>query len=171
MASITTRPRLYWQLQLVSWSLYGLFGGVLVTIFGRFSVYIIPVEVFVTVTLIGLSHLLRQYVRRHGWVRLPVLALLPRLLGAHLLIAILSQVIIGLLVMLLFSLLPHPPRGSMPWTQYLGYALNTFFVMWLWSASTSACTISTTYKQADIDKWKLTAAVQRSGDARPSRPR
>jgi two-component system LytT family sensor kinase len=161
MASLTARPRLYWTLQLVSWTLYGLFGGLLVVIFGRFSPYIIPIEIWVTATLIGLSHLLRLYVRRHGWVQLPMLALLPRLVVAHLLIAVVSQLIIGGLTVLMFMVVPLPAgMHTVPWLQYVGYALNVFFVMWLWSTIYFGLHYLDGYKQADIDKWKLAAAVQ-----------
>ncbi|GAA4348088.1 histidine kinase [Hymenobacter saemangeumensis] len=161
MSSFTIRPRLYWKLQLISWTLYGLFGGALAAIFGKFSVYIIPIEVWVTGTLLGLSHLFRNYVRRHGWVKLPIAALLPRLLVAHVLIGVVSQVIIGSLTVLMFLLVPPPGElKAMPWVQYIGYALNVFFTMWGWSAIYFGLHYLDGYKQAEIDKWKLAAAVQ-----------
>ena len=67
MRPLTTRSRLYWTLQIGGWALYRLFGGILVSTFGKFSVTIIPIEVIVAGTLVLMGHLLRLYVRRHGW--------------------------------------------------------------------------------------------------------
>ena len=158
---LTARPRLYWTLQLVGWTLYGAFGGVLASLFGRFSPSLIAIEVIVAGTLLGASHLHRNYLRRHGWVQLPLGALLPRLLLAHVVIALASISVIGLLVVLLLTL-THPPEAGkgFPWVQYVGYALNIFFVMGGWSALYFGLHYFDHYRQAEVDKWKLTAAAR-----------
>jgi two-component system LytT family sensor kinase len=157
----SSRSRLYWILQIGGWGLYGLFGGVLATIFGKFSPTIVIVEVIVAGTLLALTHLLRLYVRRQGWARLPLGKLLPRLFVAHLGVAVVGIVIIGLLMVLVMLTL-HPPEAGQkfPWVQYVGYGLNIFFVMWLWSTIYFGLHYFDNYKQGEIDKWKLTAAVR-----------
>jgi len=158
---LTGRPRLYWTLQLVGWTLYGLFSGLLASIFGKFSASLVGVEIIVAGTLLGLSHGLRLYVRRQGWARLPLGALLPRLLLAHAGLAVGSMVIIGPLVIVLLAALGAPEAGQkFPWVQYVGYALNVFFVLWLWSALYFGLHYFDRYRQADIDKWRLAAAVR-----------
>ena len=156
------RPRLYWTLQLLGWGLYGVFGGVLAVIFSRsFSSFIIIVEVVVALTLLLLSHALRNFMKRRGWALLPLAALLPRLLLAHATVAVASQIIIGtVLVGVLWLTHQLDPGKGFPWIQYLGYALNVFFAMWLWSAAYFSLHYLASYKQAEIDKWKLTAAVR-----------
>ena len=159
--NLTARPRLYWTLQLVSWTLYGLFGGVQATLFDKFSPKLVAIEVLVAGTLVGCSHLFRLYVRRHGWARLPLGALLPRLLGAHLLLALVSISIIGLLTWLLVAL--TSPAGSghgFPWGQYVGYGLNIFFVMGGWSALYFGLHYFDNFRSAEVDKWKLAAAAR-----------
>ncbi|MBF9222776.1 sensor histidine kinase [Hymenobacter ruricola] len=161
MPALSTRPRLYWMLQIGGWGLVGLFGTALASIFGKFQPIVIPIEIIVAGTLLLCSHWLRLYVRRHGWTRLSLPALLPRLLVANLLVAVGSQVIIGLLVILLFMLVHSPEYGKgFPWLQYVGYAANTFFFMWLWAAAYFSLHYLDNARQAEIDKWKLAAAVR-----------
>jgi len=161
MRPLTTRSRLYWTLQIGGWALYGLFGGILASIFGKFSVTIIPIEVIVAGTLVLMSHLLRLYVRRHGWARLLPPALLPRLFVAHLVVAGVGIAIIaGLTVLWLLAVSPPEAGHKFPAVQYVGYGLNIFFVMWLWSTIYFGMHYLDNYKQVEIDKWKLTAAVR-----------
>ena len=161
MALLASRSRLYWTLQIGGWALYGLFGGILASIFGQFSPTIIPIELVVAGTLLLLTHWLRLYVRRKGWARLALAALLPRLLVAHLVIAVASMVIIGpLTVGVLFLMHALDPAKGFPWVQYVGYAMNVFFVLWLWSTIYFGLHYFDNYKQVEIDKWKLTAAVR-----------
>ena len=141
--------------------MYGLFGGILASIFGKFSVIIIPIEVIVAGTLVLMSHLLRLYVRRHGWARLLPPALLPRLFVAHLAVAVVGIAIIaGPTVLWLLAVSPPETGHKFPAVQYVGYGLNIFFVMWLWSTIYFGMHYLDNYKQVEIDKWKLTAAVR-----------
>ena len=161
MRLLTTRPRLYWTLQISGWTLLGVLGVLVVSIFGKFHPIVIPIEVIVAGTLLLCSHLLRLYMRHHGWTRLPLAALLPRVFLANLLVAVGSQVIIGVLVVLLLFLThSHEYGKGFPWLQYVGYAANTFFFMWLWAAAYFSLHYFDNYKQSEIDKWKLVAAVR-----------
>ena len=161
MLPLTARTRLYWKLQLAGWILYGLFGGVVASLFSRFSPSLAFIEVIVAATLLLASHLFRLYIRRHGWVRLPLAALLPRLLLAHLLIATVSITVIGALTVLMFVAIGERSTGkSFPWVQYVGYGLNIFFVFWGWSAVYFGLHYFDNHRQAEVDKWKLTAAAR-----------
>ena len=153
MLPLTTRTRLYWKLQIGGWVLYGLFGGVVAGLFSRFSPSLAAIEVIVAATLLLASHLFRLYMRRHGWVRLPLAALLSRLLLAHLLLAVVSIVVIGALTVLMFVLIGQKAGGKgLPWVQYIGYALNIFFVFWGWSAVYFGLHYFDNYRQAEVDK-------------------
>ncbi|MCC3160767.1 histidine kinase [Hymenobacter sp. 15J16-1T3B] len=159
------RRRTYWLLQLVGWLLYGVLGLVLVFIFAGSNRPALPflslVELYVALTLLGLSHGLRNYAKRHGWVSLSIGRLLPRLLLAHTIVAVLSQVIIGLLSRASLLLLHPASTGqSYNWSMFIGYAINVEFVMWLWSTLYFGQHYLERYRQAEIDKWKLAAAVR-----------
>mgnify|MGYP004532032009 CR=1 FL=1 len=156
------RRRLYWLLQIIGWLVYGVFGLILIVVFGgRFHPFLLLVELYVALTMLALSHGLRYYAKRHHWSGLPLGKLIPRLLLAHLAIAAISQVIINLLSRGSAALL-YPAGASQPfhWTMLIGYAINVVFVMWLWSTLYFGQHYLERYRQAEIDKWKLAAAVR-----------
>ncbi|MCI1188764.1 histidine kinase [Hymenobacter sp. DH14] len=162
MPRSSARPRLYWILQVGGWGAYGLLGGVLSTVFGKFRPIVIPIEIIVAGAMLLGSHLLRLYLRRRGWTRLPLAALLPRLLLGNLLVAVGSMALTGVLVTLLYWAVnptAHTWQGF-PWLQYVGYTANSFFFMLLWSAAYFSLHYFDNLRQAEIDKWKLTAAVR-----------
>jgi two-component system LytT family sensor kinase len=161
-ASLTANhPRLYWALQLAGWGLWGLSGVALVSIFGRFSWLLVAIETTVAGTFLLLSHGLRLYVRHHSWVRLPLLRLLPRLLGAIAVVVVLGLLTVGLLTIALLWLW-HPKElgGGFPWVQYVGYAINLSFALGLWSAIYFGLHYLDHYRSAEVDRWKLAAAAR-----------
>jgi len=162
MPRSSTRPRLYWTLQVGGWGAYGLLGGVLSAVFGRFKPIVIPIEFIVAGSMILGSHLLRLYLRRRGWTRLLLAALLPRLLLGNLLVAVGSMALTGVLVTLLYWVVEPTGmnKAGFPWLQYVGYTANSFFTMLLWSAAYFSLHYFDNLRQAEIDKWKLTAAVR-----------
>ena len=163
MARLSVPPPrpLYWRLQLLGWGLYGAFGMALFAAFAKdFGPYLVWIQVTIVLTLFGLSHGLRYLIKRFGWEQLPLLALLGRLLVANALLALVSQVIIWLVILLV--IVPTvgrtgPPQG---WREFTGYALNVNFVFWLWVAAYFSLHYLRSYRQAEIDKWKLEAAVR-----------
>ena len=161
MPHSSARPRLYWLLQVGGWSAYGLLGGILSAVFGKFRPLIIPIEIIVVGAMLLGSHLLRLYLRRRGWTRLPLAALLPRLLLGNLLVAVGSMALTGVLVTLLFWVVaPAQNSSGFPWLSYVGYTANSFFFMLLWSAAYFSLHYFDNLRQAEIEKWKLTAAVR-----------
>ena len=161
MDTFSTRPRLYWLLQLLGWGAYALLGGVLAVIFGKFQLVIIPIELIVGSSLLLGSHLLRLYMHRHGWMRLPPAKLLPRLLLGNLLTAVGSMVLTGILVALMFGLMRSGEYSKgFPWLQYVGYTANSFVSLTLWSASYFSLHYFDRSRRAEIDQWRLTAAVR-----------
>lgn len=162
MPRSSARPRLYWILQIGGWSAFGLLGGVLATVFGKFKPIIIPIEIIVAGSLLLGSHLLRLYLRRHGWTRLSLPRLLPRLLLGNLLVAVGSMALTGALITALYWLTdPASQAGkSFPWLQYVGYIANSFFFMLLWSAAYFSLHYFDNLRQTEIEKWKLATAVR-----------
>jgi two-component system LytT family sensor kinase len=150
------------MLQIGGWAAYGLLGGVLSVVFGKFQPIIIPIEIIVAGSMLLGSHLLRLYLRRHGWTRLSLPRLLPRLLLGNLLVAVGSMALTGVLVSLLYWVVaPASQSGKgFPWLQYVGYTANSFFFMLLWSAAYFSLHYFDNLRQAEIDKWKLAAAVR-----------
>jgi two-component system LytT family sensor kinase len=162
----STRSRLYWTLQVLGWGLWGTTGVLLVSIFGKFSWLLVVIEVIVAGAMILSSHLLRLYVRRQGWAHLTLARLLPRLVLANAVTALAGTALIGLLVTgLLWLWQPERMGGGFPWMQYLGYAIQDSFALWLWSAIYFGLHYFESYRSAEVDRWKL-AAVAREAEMR-----
>lgn len=158
---LTHRPRLYWLLQLLGWGLWGATGVVLGSIFGKFSGLLAVIEAIVAAVMLLSSHGLRRYVRRRDWARLPLGRLLPRLALANAVVVVASMAAIGLLVTeLLWRWQPRQMGGGFPWLQYVGYAINTSFALWLWSAIYFGLHYFDRYRSAEIDRWKLAATAR-----------
>lgn len=153
--------RYYWRTQLLSWGAYAVFNLILFKVFAGKSAgaWAWVMSLVIAAVLLGASHLLRQLVRGRGWLRKPPLALLGRLLLANAALAVGSEVIIGLLAWLL---LPRQAAGQSPqgWLQYVGYALNMNIMLWLWAAAYVGWHYLQRSRQAEIEKWRLTAAVR-----------
>jgi signal transduction histidine kinase len=157
-ASVPPPSRLYWRAQLLGWSLYFGFNLVIFSAFGRYSGELLLIITAIVLPVAGLTHALRYHIRARGWERLPPLPLLGRLLLTNALLAVLSQVIIwALLVWVVRPASDGQPHG---WAQFLGYALNVNFVLWLWAGFYFGWHFFHRYKQAEVDKWRLAAAVQ-----------
>ena len=163
MALLTGRPRLYWTLQVVGWGLFGLLGCLMGAAFGQVTNLglLVLAETITAVNLIVFSHLLRQLIRRWHWLQLPLGALLPRLLAAIVLDALVSIAAIGLCMVLVHWLLYPEKMGSgFPWRQYGGYFLNVFVFYWLWALLYFGLHYFDRYRLAEIDRWKLAATAR-----------
>jgi two-component system LytT family sensor kinase len=159
--ALTQRPRLYWLLQCLGWGLWGATGVVLGSIFGKFSWLLAAIEAIVAGVMLLSSHGLRYYVRRRGWAHLPLARLLPRLALANAVVVVASMAAIGLLVTeVLWLRQPERMGGSFPWMQYVGYAIQNSFVLWLWSAIYFGLHYFDSYRSAEIDRWRLAAAAR-----------
>ncbi|UYZ60864.1 sensor histidine kinase [Hymenobacter latericus] len=161
LATVPPPSRSYWRLQLIGWALYGVFGVVGYTMFTqKFAGYIVVIQVVVAATMVGLSHGLRYIIRRYQWVQLPLLGVLWRLLLINALLSVLSQVIIWTITLLVVLPLMMPGGKPQSWGEFVGYALNVNFVLWLWSVVYFGLHYLRSYRQAEVDKWKLAAAVR-----------
>ncbi|TGE25288.1 hypothetical protein E5K00_08885 [Hymenobacter aquaticus] len=152
-----TRRRLYWLLQVICWGLYSLLGITIFKVMGQLTVNYALAQLFILALNIGASHGLRAIIRRGGWLRLPVLAVVPRLLVVNFLLSLATQVVISLLMMYVVRIFT-PAQFS--WMALVLYTLYGNFVFWLWSVLYFGLHYLDSYKQAEVDKWKLAAAVQ-----------
>lgn len=157
-ASVPAPSRLYWRAQLSGWTLYFCFNLAIFSAFGRFSTELLLNVTAIVLPMIGLSHWLRYHILANGWERLAPVPLVGRLLVTNALLSVLSQVIIWAL--LIWVVRPSPDGKPHGWAQFIGYSLNVNFVLWLWSGFYFGWHFFHRYKQAEVDKWKLAAAVR-----------
>jgi two-component system LytT family sensor kinase len=157
-ASVPPPSRLYWYCQLLGWSLYFGFNLVLFSVFGRFSGELLLIVTAIVLPIAALTHALRYHIRANRWEQLPPLPLLGRLLVTNAALSVLSQLIIWAL--LIWVVRPSPDGQPHGWAQFLGYCLNVNFMLWMWAGFYFGWHFFHRYKQAEVDKWKLAAAVQ-----------
>ncbi|TGE14179.1 sensor histidine kinase [Hymenobacter elongatus] len=151
-----TRRRLYWLLQILCWGLYALLGITVFKVMGRLTLGYVLSQVLIVALNIGTSHLLRDLIRRGRWLRLPVLAVVPRLLVANFLLSLVTQLVISAIMMFVFDVFKP---ADFSWLMLLLYTFYANFVFWLWSVLYFGLHYLDSYKQAEVDKWKLAAAV------------
>ncbi|MBJ6111506.1 histidine kinase [Hymenobacter sp. BT523] len=153
--------RRYWRTQVLAWGAYAVFNLVLFKAFAGKSAgtWAWVLSLVIAAALLAASHLLRQLMQRRGWLGRPPLALLGRLLLANAALAVGCEVVIGLLAWLL---LPRQSaaQGPQGWLPYLGYILNMNVMLWLWSAAYVGWHYLQRSQRAEVEKWRLTAAVR-----------
>ncbi|HEX8329646.1 MAG TPA: histidine kinase [Hymenobacter sp.] len=162
--SVPKPSRSYWGMQVVAWTLYGVFNIVLFRAFVPKSTgtptWVFDVMGFIiAATTMGASHLLRQLIWRGQWLAKPPLALLGRLLLANALLAVGCVVVIGLTSALGLPF-QNANRGPQGWAAQLGYSLNLAILLSLWAAAYVGWHYLQRSRRAEIEKWRLTAAVR-----------
>ena len=73
--------RIYWLCQITGWSLYTISTVMLSAAFGVYSWSNFASQVLSCAVGLMLTHLFRVYVRRHGWLRLSLPSLVPRIVA------------------------------------------------------------------------------------------
>ena len=149
---------LYWRLQLIGWTLYFGFNLAVFSAFSKFSLDLVSITLVIVLTMMVLTHGLRYHIRANSWELLPPVPLLGRLLLINGLLAVLSQLIIW--AVLHWVVRPAPNGNPQGVGQFIGYAFNVNFVLWLWSGFYFGWHYLRRYQQAEVDKWRLTAAVR-----------
>ncbi|MBT9393832.1 histidine kinase [Hymenobacter sp. NST-14] len=157
-APIPPPSRAYWYCQALGWTLYAVFNLVLFSVFSRFSPDLVAITVAIVLPLLGLTHALRYFIRARNWVQLAPLPLLGRLLVTNLVLSVLSQVIIWALIY--WVVRPAPTGQPHGWGQFVGYVFNVNFMLWLWEGFYFGWHYLSRSRQAEVDQWKLTAAVR-----------
>jgi two-component system, LytTR family, sensor kinase len=97
----------YWKCQLIGWSLYGLMGIGIPTLYGGLSWPVVARGVIGAIIGVLLTHGLRAHIRKSGWLRLPIRRVAPRVFVAT---AILATLMVASLLPLLFLIIPPPDR-------------------------------------------------------------
>jgi LytS/YehU family sensor histidine kinase len=77
----------YWKCQIVGWSAMGLLAGTIPSLFGGLRWVVVGRAVVGAALGLVLTHQLRRHMRRHGWLRMPLGRLAPRVAAAGLLVA------------------------------------------------------------------------------------
>ncbi|MEM7108274.1 MAG: histidine kinase [Bacteroidota bacterium] len=152
---------IYWICQIAGWGLYGLFGLAMMAIFSSAQLptfFILNQFLIVGIQLL-MSHGLRFWIKRYKIFERPTVQWVFLLLGGIVVIGFLTQVIVTPMILLIT---PENLTSSYKFVHSLGYFGQAIFIFAIWSAIYAAVHFVRNYKQAEIDKWKLEAEVQKA---------
>ena len=154
-----TRTHAYWICQVGGWSLY-VGARLLVSTFFRTVTW----EHAVSNVALGASgllftHLYRLVAKRRSWARLPLKQLVPCVVLAALLLAILTHVVGDLVGRYLLELSFYDHFESETGLMLASIA-NGWGLFMLWSVIYFGVHAAWNYRQAEVDKWKLEAQAE-----------
>jgi sensor histidine kinase YesM len=144
---------LYWRCQIAGWSFYGLLASGIPALYGGLR-WMVLVRAAVGIAIgILLTERLRKYVRGHGWLRLPLRRLVPRIAAASFVVATLMVV---LLLPLLLAILSSPSRAG-PLTAI--YSIHLVVVLG-WILLYLGYHYVHRVRTAETEKWRLELAMR-----------
>ena len=151
---------LYWICQIFGWGFYlSLLVGMIVIFGGNeaLTTSIIIIQVIIYISLVLVSHLFRLYVKKNKWLELGARKIVPRAIVGTLVTAILVQTIVHVVIYHVIHL-----HGIVPfsWSGFVGYIVNVFSALLLWSAIYFAIKFIEKQRKTEIEKLELDAALQ-----------
>ena len=151
------REKLYWLSQLFGWLGFFIIQTAIASYFAAFGWQVIAGYLNITVIGFILTHLYRGYIKRKRWLNLSLQNLAIRIFLASVLIAMLWAVIV-----LPINAYYFPMEEDKPLT--LGIVvvitMNLSVVILSWSMIYFIFQLFVNYKQSEVDKWQLEAAVK-----------
>lgn len=152
-----SRTKQYWILQIVGWTLYGVLGLIIGNAFYEMTLATVVWNFSTAVIMLLSTHLLRYKMKLNGWLDLKTGKLILRLIPALIIISFLANGFgtgYGLLATDVLDI------EKMSIAVFLLYTLQTFIYFSLWTAIYLIIFYFRNYKQEEIEKWKLQAAVK-----------
>jgi LytS/YehU family sensor histidine kinase len=156
------RTRVYWLCQIAGWSLVGATGAAVHPenwASGEIQTTLFNWGLGVT-TGIGVTHLFRFYAKRHGWARLPLRQLAPRIISATFL---LGAAAVGIEeTATATALLEHSAdsRSQAYGRRVLDSFLGGSVLMGAWMLIYFGVHAAWNYRQAEVNRWKLQARAE-----------
>ncbi|MCA6078524.1 sensor histidine kinase [Fulvivirga sedimenti] len=151
------REKLYWLSQIFGWGGFFIIQTAVAAYFVSFSWQVIAG--YANVTLVGfiLTHIYRGYIKRKQWLNLSLTNLAVRISLASVLIAMLWAVIV-----LPINSYYFPVEEDKPLTLgiVLVITMNLSIVVLSWSMIYFIFQLFVNYKQSEVEKWQLEAAVK-----------
>ncbi|MFK7953510.1 MAG: sensor histidine kinase [Ekhidna sp.] len=151
------RTKQYWIVQIVGWLLYAIVGLVIGGSFYELKVSTIAWNFLSAIVMFTSTHLLRFKMKLDGWLDLKIGNLIARLVPALIILALLANGITTGYGVLATDVLDVE---KMSVAIFLLYTLQTFIYLALWTSFYLIIFYFRNYKQGEIEKWRLQAAVK-----------
>ena len=151
------QERIYWICQITGWSLYTISTVSLSAAFGVYSWRTLGSHILSCGIGLILTHLFRDYVRRHGWLRLSLPSLVPRIVAVCVFGAILWMMLMMPILMFVFQFFTVSEiNPAIAFVTVFNWSATLF----IWSLIYFGFHFVENYKKTEVEKWKLEAAVK-----------
>ncbi len=152
------RRKLYWIFQALGWGVFFIIQTAVASYFVKEVSMLIAIRFF-NVTLVGflLTHFYRQYIKRKKWLSFSLSTLAMRVVFAAIILAVLWSVIVLPINSFYF---PMENDQELDAFFILVLTMNLTFVMLSWSLIYFVFQLFVNFKQSEIEKWRLEAAVK-----------
>ncbi len=150
------REKLYWLFQLAGWSGFFIIQTAVALYFTSFGWNIIASYVNITFVGFVLTHLYRGYIKRKQWLNLSLINLALRIFLSSVLLAMIWSVIVLPINAYYFPVEDDPLTLAIA----LIVTLNLSVVILSWSMIYFIFQLFYNYKQSEVEKWQLEAAVK-----------
>ena len=149
--------RIYWLCQATGWSLYTISTISLSDAFGVYSWSNLASQVLSCSIGLILTHLFRIYVRRHGWLRLSLPSLVPRIVAVCIFGAIVWMLLMLPILMFVFQTLSFAlMKPAIVFVTVFNWSATLF----IWSLIYFGFHYVENTRKTEVEKWKLEAAVK-----------
>ena len=150
------RKNLYWISQASGWSLFVIVNLLIILSFETIPLNKIALWILLGFYGIGFSHLYRIYIKKHSWTNLPLKKIIPRVLLASFVVAI----IIYIPVFISGTLLGVERESQHLTASIIASVLNITSVILVWSLIYFAIHFFENSKKAEIESLIFEAAVK-----------
>jgi histidine kinase len=158
------RERIYRICQLVGWSLYAIIINVRyafdVNSWGRLLWQIFSLTLISGIGLL-LTHAFHRYIKRSGWVRLPLKSLIPRIVVACMTLAVVWQSFELFILIYVVRFLKISELSSRLFMGKLfGWVFDFSMVLLIWSLIYFGFYLVENYRKTESEKWRLELSVK-----------
>lgn len=153
------QTRLYWVCQLGGWTAYTGSGVMLSALFHPLTWASVAGSVLLGAFGLLYTHVYRALIHRWGWKHLPLAPLIPRVLGACVVIATALYITMAPIGRYLLELDAYPEMES-ELGLLLVSILNGSIIILLWSLIYFGVHAVWNHRRAEIDRWKMKAQME-----------